>query len=773
VSTSRAKDKRLRISRRTFLQASGAAGITIFAASQLRLNKAGAAPQSPPPPAQEPAGVVSEKFVNTSCLNCPARCAITVRVVNGKAVRITGNPLSKVSEGQICPRGHIGLQVVYDDSRIGTPLKRTNNQKGRTVDHKWTPISWDEALNEVADRLTSVRGKAPEGLAVFSGLNARSDEDLIRRFALAFGTPNMFTTSSLEVEAEKTGRWLADGSYSSVAYDLGLANYVLAFGASIVESERPLARNLRMWGKMRRERPNRGRVVVFDPRYSITAAKADQWVPINPGSDAAMALAIASVIVNEGLYDKAFVSQHTAGFERFRDLLLSVYPPEQVADATGVKADTIKKIAREFAQTRPAIAWAGRGVSGWPNGSLNVYAIYCLNALVGSIDVPGGAIYQEDPQYAPLPELKTDAVASAGIKKMRIGATSSLLPRESEGSLIRFPEAVAEGGPYPVGMAIGFNSNFNMTSSASAKWDEAMTRLPYYVHVSPFISEMALFADIVLPSTTFLEQWGYDHSPAGSGFAELRVKQPAVDTSSPARIMGDILFGIASGLGGSVAEGFRGIGDNAEGFVKLRTAPLLPFEELLKAGVWVGPDYDYGKHLDFKTASKRFEFVSESLKQLDAPLSSVKDPGVPRYVPPQFQGDEKEFPFVLTTYQTVLTFENGSQNYAWAQEVFLPMHGIGWTNLAEMSRTSAETLGIHDGDYVWVESHSGKLRLKARVTEWIRPGSVAIARGQGHYAPGKWQRGLGVNPNDIVAIDFDTRSGQAAIFNTRVKVYRA
>ena len=622
----RKKVRQQGVSRRTFLQASGAAGLTILAASRLHPAKAAVKPLPKPP---EASGVVSERFPNTSCLNCPARCAISVRVANGKAVKIIGNPLSKVSEGEICPRGHIGLQVLYDDSRITTPLRRTNPNKGRTSDPGWKPVSWDDAMNELSGHLAAVRDSGgPESLALFSGLNTRSDEDLLRRFADAFGTPNLIGSDVLESEAEKTGRWLADGNYSAVAYDLGKTNYVLAFGAGIVESERPLARNLRMWGRMRREKAARGKVVVFDPRYSVTAAKADQWVPVKPGTDAAIALAVANVVIGEELYDKSFVDSHSTGFDKFKELVLASYSPEQVAAATGVQATKIRRIAEEFGGTRPALAWAGRGVSGWPNGSRTVYAIYCLNALVGAIDAPGGIIYQEDPNYRAMPNLNQDNVARAGLSKPRIDANGGILSPEPTGSTNRVPDAVLNDQPYALRMAIGFNANFNISEPASAKWDEALKKLPYYVHVAPYVSEMALYADLVLPATTYLEQWGYDHSPPGSGFAELKLKQPVVDVSSEMRSVGDVVFQTAAKLGGSVGSAFAGIGDNTEGFVRFRTEGVVPFNELIQNGVWVGPDYKYGKFDDvLKTPSRKFEFMSTLLKEIDGPSSAQIEAG--------------------------------------------------------------------------------------------------------------------------------------------------
>ena len=139
----------------------------------------------------------------------------------------------------------------------------------------------------------------------------------------------------------------------------------------------------------------------------------------------------------------------------------------------------------------------------------------------------------------------------------------------------------------------------------------------------------------------------------------------------------------------------------------------------------------------------------------------------------EFLGDEQTYPLVLSTYQPLLTIESGNQNYPWAQEILLVMHGTGWTNYAEMNSGTAHALGIRDKQEVWVESPFGRIRLPARVTQGVHPGVVVIASGQGHYAGGKWQKGIGVNPNEIMGVGYDHLSGQSSFFNTRVRVYRA
>lgn len=772
-SSKRGKRVHLGISRRTFLKLSAFTGAALVVSRIFKKPVIA----SPEPPLKNVDVTITEKWIPTSCLNCTTRCATLVRVVNGKAVRIAGNPLSQVSEGETCPRSHVGLQVLYDADRVNSPLKRTNPSKGRGIDPGWTPISWEEALSEVGNRLKSLRDKGqPHQLLLLHGLNTISDEDLISRFGDAYGTPNVISGDALESEAEKAGEWMADGNYTQSAYDLARTNYILAFGASIIESSKPLARNLRMWGKIREERPNRAKVVVIDPRYSVTAARADQWIPINPGTDGALAMAIANVIISESLYDTNFVKDWTAGFDEYKELALGCYSPDAAAAITGIDADTIRQIAREFAVTKPAIAWRGRGATSWPNGSYNSYAIFCLNALVGSIDVPGGVTYQENPKYKDMLEPAEDTISKNGKAKPRIDLRKTSEFPAAEVVTNQVADSILNGKPYQVDVAIGFNANFNMSAPGTGRWDKAMAKVPYYIHIAPFISEMAEFADIVLPSCTFLEQWSYDHSPPGPGFAEVKIKQPVVEPLHNTKSVADIVFEIARRVGGTTAQSFANIGDNAEGFVRFRTANLTSWEELRERGVWIGPAYGYYKYNRiFNTPSKKLEFYSRNLEALLKESGKTVDKLalLPHYANFNLLGDINKYPLFLSTYRPLLSIENGSQNYPWAQEIFLVMHGTGWTNFAEINSQTAHALGISDGDMVWVESPFDKIKIKARVFEGIHPYVVSIAHNQGHYANGKWQKGIGVNPNQITGVDYDHTSGQIACFNTRVKVYKA
>jgi len=762
------------VKRRTFLKFSALAGVAVGTGKIF-----GPSSGWPQSPGEKSQGAPQGKWVVSSCLNCQARCAIRVRVVDGKATRISGNPLSLVSEGKICPRAHIGLQVLYDPGRIFSPLRRTNKKKGSEIDPQWVRISWDEALDEVSQRLNGLeKGGEPKRLLLFNGLNPVSSEDMMKRFADAFGTPNLISGEGLDAESEKSGNWMADGHYTSSAYDLDRTNYVLAFGAGMLESSRPLSRFLRKWGRMRRERPNRAKVVEIDPRYSVTAAKSDEWIPIRPGTDAALAMAIANVIIREELYDRTFVNQWTTGFDSYSKLALNQYPPAAVSAITGIAPEVIERIAREFALTKPAIAIRGREAIAWPDGTYTSYAIFCLNALVGSVDIPGGIIYQEEPGYRDMPPVVEDDISRKGkaVPCLDLRGTRFAAARMVTNQI---PESLFENNPYPVEMAIGFNSNFNMFAPGAERWGKALAKLPYYVHISPFISEMALYADLVLPCTTYLEEWGYDHSPPGSGFAEVKIKQPVVRPAGDVRSVVDILFQLSKRLKGRVEQSFSQMGDNSEGLVKYRSEALLPWKEFLSKGVWIGKNYEYRKygHI-FHTPSKKFEFYSGNLKSVFARARKGTESDSD-YLPHYQQssslglGDKEKYPLLLLPYQPLMVIENGSQNYPWAQEIFLPMLGVGWQTPVEINSETAKALKLKNGQLVWIESPFQKIKIRVKFSEGVHPEVAAIPLGQGHYSYGKWQKGIGVNPSELLGVDYDSLSGQASYFNTRVKVYPA
>ncbi|MBU0703432.1 MAG: molybdopterin-dependent oxidoreductase, partial [Chloroflexi bacterium] len=324
------------------------------------------------------------EWVATVCRICPAGCGVQVRVVGGRAVKIEGNPYHPLNQGKVCPKAQAALQVLYDPDRIQHPLRRTS-KRGAGY---WEPISWDEAIAQVSRHLIKMRqqGQAHALLFLHDAPPSHMHE-LIGRFCQAYGSPNVVSTDGLD--AERLTHLLTQGWFDLAAHNWEETAYVLFFGGSFLEDWQPQTHMLRAYSYMRRGRPDkRARLVQIGPRFSVSAAKADEWVPLLPGRQGALALGMAHVIIRERIYDHAFVTDHSEGFDDFATLVLEQYAPEAVAGLTGTPVETIKRLAREFAGNRPAVAVAGRGLGEGTNALFNHVAIHTLNALVGSLDVP-------------------------------------------------------------------------------------------------------------------------------------------------------------------------------------------------------------------------------------------------------------------------------------------------------------------------------------------------------------------------------------------------
>jgi anaerobic selenocysteine-containing dehydrogenase len=454
-------------------------------------------------------------------------------------------------------------------------------------------------------------------------------------------------------------------------------------------------------------------------------------------------MSVAHVILSEGLYDHDFINDHAAGFNDYSVLARTQrFSPESVSEISGVPADTIRRLAKEFAQSKPAIAWSGEAATSWPHGTFASHAIYCLNALVGSIDVPGGIVYQQYPNYQPMPTDRL-SIAETGI------------------SFREMADLLRDG---TVNAAIGFNSNLVMSvpeSGEGGRWDSILGNKDFfYVHVGPARSEMAAYADVILPACTYLEDWGYESAIPGSGYAEVRIKQPVIDPRDGSRRTARIIFDIANSLGKSPS--FSPISSDsehfAEDFTGYRIAGLgTDWEEFRRVGVWKGSRYSY-RNYAFGTDSGKFEFHSDHLERL-------LNVGLP--------GEGTDYPLELAIYRPVLEIRSGSQNFPWAQEMYLVMHGRGWRNLVEIGRETAHEHGVGEGDEIVVESPYGKIEGEARVVEGMQPGVVAIATGQGHFASGKFADGMGMNPNDVIGTEYDEESGQPSYFSTRVRIRKA
>ena len=303
----------MKLTRRTFIMASGiSAGALATGCAGL-----GQAPLHSAliPRQARPSSPAVGNWVASTCQGCTQWCAVQIFVQGGRATRVRGNPLSKTNHGYVCPRGHLIPQQMYDPDRIKTPMKRTNPLKGRGVDPKFVPISWDEALNTVADKMMELRKAGEPGkLMYMRGRYASTSTDLLYgTLPKLWGTANYFSHSAICAEAEKMGPGLTQGFFGYRDYDLGNTNCLVVWGCDPLSSNRMVPNTMNHFPGI----VKRGTVIAVDPRLSTIAAKAHEWLPISPGTDGALASSIAHVLLTEGMWSREFVGDFKDGKNLF------------------------------------------------------------------------------------------------------------------------------------------------------------------------------------------------------------------------------------------------------------------------------------------------------------------------------------------------------------------------------------------------------------------------------------------------------------------------
>jgi anaerobic selenocysteine-containing dehydrogenase len=514
---------------------------------------------------------------------------------------------------------------------------------------------------------------------------------------------------------------------------------------------------------------------------------------------------MANVIINSNLYDEDFVRDYTFGFEDFEDeagnphmgfktLVLEQYTLERVEAITGVPADVIARLAGEFATNRPAVAILPTEPGAMTSGnSLHAaMAIHALNALVGSIDAPGGVLVQRFPELAEWPPFTPDGVTEAGFGQPRLdGAGSVDLPLAIT-AYQNVADQIMAGRPYPVNALFLYQANPIYDSPGGQRFAEALATVPFVVSFASTLDETtAAQANLVLPASTFLEIWGDDYLE-GTGYAGLSLRRPVVEPVHNTRNPGDVLLNLAAELGGPVAEALPW--ESYQELVEYRLSGIDTDRETFETnGVWsemvyfnaepgspawsnvVGRDRLNGPQ------DGRFDFFS---RELFNTLESPSDlEALPHWTEPATLSTKAEqaadFPYLLVT-QTLIT-----QPRSWdgiiptLQESYGLQTNLKWSSWVEINPQAAETLEVEDGDLVWVESAVGRVQAPVRLFEGIWPNAVYMPPGQGHQTLVKWGRGspkqmqVGANPHQLMPNDTEPLSGQACFSPTRVRIYKA
>jgi anaerobic selenocysteine-containing dehydrogenase len=632
-----------------------------------------------------------------------------LRVEAGRLVDVRPDRESPFSQGYACAKGLATTELMYHPERLLRPLRCV----GTRGDGRWEPVDWDTALYEIAARLRDVRDRyGARAIALGQG-TARHHYCHVRRFANQLGTPNWYEPglANCFLPRVTASYFTYGGLLIGDFYGPTPPATVIIWGCNPVVSNPDGKLGFRARDALRRGSYG----IAVDPRRSETAKLCDLWLPIRPGTDAALALAMAHVIITEGLYDRAFVAEWTVGFGELCEHVAG-NTPAWAERITGVPAADIARAARRYATGGPAALEWGVALEQIVNSLQTARALCLLRGLTGNVDNPGGEVFGTSLlRDYPMERRRLSKAAIrdrlGGDRFKLLGGPWAAVPSAHIPTLFH---AMRTGEPYPVRALMTFGNNPLLSVANPAGVREALIRLDLFVAVDLFMTPSAALADYVLPAAFWPE---FDHVAELPAFAPRAVvAQHKVLQTGECRPDEEIIDDLARRLG--VLDTEEGI----DALLDRRLEPLgVTFEEMKVSPTIMHPAVS-GRHIDrgFATPSGRVELASESLGKLgydrlpayvEPPESPVSDPETAR-----------EFPHVLTTGMRRAEYFHSEQRQLRRMRRRRP------EPVAELHPTTAPA-GVRSGDWVVVRSPRGAVRMRAAVREDIAPGVVAVEHG--------------------------------------------
>ncbi len=650
------------------------------------------------------------KEIPSICEMCFWRCGILGNVdKHGKLLKIDGNPNHPLTEGRLCARGNAGHKLAYDPDRLKYPLMRV----GKRGEGKFKRVSWDEALDFMAEKLKKIKAEyGAEAVGFFPhGIQARFFEHLMK----GFGTPNIVEPAFAQCRGSRdVGYKLTFGNSVGSPEPLDFENTdLMVFIGTHIGENVFTGQNLQFANAIERG----AKLIVVDPRFSVAAAKADYWLPIKPGTDTALLLAWMHVLIYENRYDKEYIRKYAIGFDQLKKHVKD-FTPEWASKITGLPASLILDTAREMGKYYPKVGiHPGRHVAWYGNDSQRARAMAILTALLGSYGRPGGIYLSSKipaPKYPsgknPKPGPRADGAGTVYPFGSRgLGITNGLI------------DATYDEDPYPIKAWIVYSQNVLQSIPDPWKTKEAIDKLDLFVVVDIMPMEQYLYADLVLPEATYLERYDdlYTVKNAKKPFAAIR--QPIIDPLYEAKPGWWIAKETAKRLG--LEEHFQW--ETIEEYLDYRLSGLgKTLQQVQAKGIVVydkgTPYYDFSKPIHFKTRSGKIELYSQTLKDYGFDPMPVYEPV--EEVPKGY--------FRLTYGRSPVHSFARSQN----NEI---LHGYMPENELWINSTVANQLGLSDGEYVRLENQDGILsnNIRLKVTPGIHPEAVFMVHGFDQKSP--------------------------------------
>jgi menaquinone reductase, molybdopterin-binding-like subunit len=470
------------------------------------------------------------------CPLCRAGCGLTVRVMEGDAEvvrngqagvmrmglarKLEGNPDDPISQGGLCVRGQAAIQITYHPDRIAHPLKWS----GRRGSGQFTPVTWDEAIGELVARLDGlVDRNVRQSLAFLTPPRISQRQRLIEQFLDGFGAPAPIAYELFAEDVLRRANMISFGREQLPTFDLAAARFVIGFGADFLGAwNSPVSQNA-AYGRMRQGRPgNRGTFVQVEARMSQTGANADQWVPARPGTEGVLALGLAHVIMAAHLRPPDAGGRAGRAIEGWDGL--AEYDPPAVERITGVPAARVERLAHEFVERGPSVAMIGGPPLAQTNGLFHALAVNALNALVGSVEQPGGVYFTPQPARP----------------RQRTGPAPQSLQNVAS-------DLLAGRSAIQVLLVDGVNPVF--ATPAAWRVREALEKIPFIASFGSFVDETSALADLILPDHSFLESWVGSIAESGSTRAVVTTAGPVMRPLHDTRATGDVLLDVSRRLG--------------------------------------------------------------------------------------------------------------------------------------------------------------------------------------------------------------------------------